>query len=169
MSRYQNALQKAPQALLELLRLRTQGDQPTAFSDVLTPVIESTEFYGADQIRTAATTGAAAAVNASVTAIVGTTTRYVGIGGAFTVGAAAGTFLNLQLFLVWQQGGSAVPLFPTFEPVRLAAGRTYYFGGLLQKPLVLPAGTQINALSLGDAGGADHVLALRLLLQDPTV
>lgn len=162
-------LQKAPLALLELLRLRTLGDQPTAFSDTVSPVVDATEQYGADQIRTAATSGAASAVNASATSIVGTATRYLGIGASFTVGAAAGTFLNLQLFIVWQQGAAACPLFPTFEPVRLGAGRTYYIGGLLQKPLVLPAGTQINALSLGDAAGVDHVLQLRLLLQDPTV
>ena len=162
-------LSKAPDFLLSLLRLRTLGGQPNQFNEALLPVVESTEFYGSNLLVTGASPNAVQAFPANVVGDVGTTSRYLGLGGIVTLGAAPGTFLHGTVFAqIPTSINTAFPLFPTVRVTGLAAAATYWFGGMFASPRVFPAGTRLSFVAASDAGGADHTFALRLMLMDPS-
>jgi hypothetical protein len=161
-------LQKVPAFLLDLFRLRTTGQLPTAFGDTVVPTVDVSSMYGSDMQVTSSSSGAAGALPRNVVAgPVGYATRYLGLAGEAVMGAAAGTQLRLTI-------GVAVPtvgqqFFPLFSTLITApqAGGSYMVGGLLPYPVVFPPGTALLLRMFGDAAGADHVASLKLFIEDP--
>lgn len=161
-------LAKAPDFLLSLFRLRTLGAQPNQFSEQVIPVVDTTNFYGNNLLVTGASPNVVQAFPANVVGDVGTTSRYMGVAGIVTIGAAAGTFLMGTVFAqIPNAGQTAFPLFPTLRFTGLAVASTVWFGGLFASPMVFPSGTRLSFVATSDAGGADHTFALRLMLMDP--
>jgi len=161
-------LHKAPQFLLDLFRLKTTGQQPNLFADAVSPIVEVGCMYGADMQFTGSNAPAAGALPRNTTSAIGSTSRYLGIGCAVNVGAAAGTQMQVYVgvSLPSTVSGAFFSIFSaSFVP---QATRTYYFGGLLPFPLTLPAGAGIRCTVTGDAGGADHQIVLLTYLEDPT-
>jgi hypothetical protein len=162
-----NPLQKAPQFLMDLFRLRTTGHQPIEFGELVLPIVDVGVMYGADLQATSTTNSAAGALPRNVIATIGTSSRYLGIAGSWTVGAAAGTQAQLTVGVALPTVNAAFfPLFSTLI-VTPQATRTYFVGGILPYPLTLPAGAAILMRAFGDAAGADHVASLSLYLEDP--
>jgi len=167
-------LDKAPVGLLELFRLRSQGIGPFVFADGVVPTVEVGEFYGADNLCANVSASAAAAMSVTVTETIGANAGNAGplrlhaLGAHCTIGAAAGTWAQLSVHLqLPAQGGTPVVYVPIasmqFTP---RIGKSFYLGGFaLPRPLVIRNGVQLLAVLDGDAGGADHVVAVRWLYE----
>jgi len=159
---------KAPQFLLDLFRLRTEGLLPTVFGESVQPTVDVATMYGSDLTVTSSSSSAAGALPRNVVANVGYSTRYLGIAGEAVIGAAGGTQLRLTVGVaVPSVAATFYPLFPTLILTNPVAGGSYFVGGVLPFPLVLPAGTALLLRMFGDAAGADHVASLKLYLEDP--
>lgn len=151
-------LHKASLGLLELFRLRTLGRNPSFFSDTITGVCDVTEFYGCDLLSSVAETAAAAAIGPMSSAVAANPRRYLCMQGQVTIGAAAGTFLRLQIGFN-HQGVSQALAIATYTPV---VGQTFAVTtGKIPGGLVLPPGDFLQLIVLSDAGGVDHVNAMR--------
>lgn len=160
-------LQKAPQFLLDLFRLRNTGLLPTKFGEEVAPSVDVAGMYGSDMQVTSSSSSAAGALPRNVIATVGYSTRYLGLAGEAVMGAAGGTQLRLTVGVgVPSIAQAFFPLFSTYI-VAPQAGGSYMVGGVLPFPLVLPAGTSLLLRMFGDAAGADHVASLKLYLEDP--
>ena len=161
-------LQKAPNFLLDLFRLRTTGQQPSAFGDTVIPVAVVDGMYGSAMQITSSVNGAVGALPRTQSiADIGESARYFGAAASIVVGAAAGTQMQATIFLQSpSQGSNVFPLFETkiWTPM---IGKTYYFGGLFPAPLTLTDGAAIQAVVAGDAGGADHSISMYVYLEDP--
>jgi len=165
-----NPLHKAPNFLLDLFRLRTQGKQPDEFGTTVGPVVDVHAFYAADLLKTSQTVGAAGAVASyTVTANTGSPIALVGLAAAMTVGAAGGTQLRITvgIALPTVSSGAFFPLFVQGFFNTPLAGQTYWHGGKLPGPkLVIPGGTHLQARFHSNAAGADHVGTLLLMYED---
>lgn len=159
-------LQKAPAVLLDWFRLKTQGQNPTQFGDAVLPVVDVGSLYGAEMQAIGGSNSAAGAFPRLLTAVIGTASRYLGVAGSVTMGAAAGTQVRISVGVRIPRNAALFPLFDTYVAVP-QAGRVYYAGGQLPYPIILPAQSQVEVLVDGDAGGADHVSGLLLYLEDP--
>lgn len=153
-------LDKAPVGLLELLNLKSGGRQPDGFNSVVQPGIEVFPFYAMDRLFTADTVNAAAAYPLNGTVNVSFPRAFIGFGAQVTVGAAAGTRLDIRI-------GLRCPG-PTSPAIILVQTRfTPFIGGFFDAywqapfPVVLPPGAQFVALANSDAAGADHVLTMK--------
>lgn len=60
-------LQKAPLALMDVLSLRTQGQNPTLFGDRVTPILDVLDYYTADNVRNTSNASAGEVAASSVT------------------------------------------------------------------------------------------------------
>jgi len=158
-------LHKAPRFLIDLLRLRTQGGQPNQFGSQVIPIVDTTRMYGADMQLSSSAASGATAVPATVTFTIVNEATYLAVAGEFTVGAAAGTFAALTIGYRSSASSVFVPLYS--ERIVPTAGRSYFYGGQLRQPIVARAGAQFLSLVQSDAGGADHVVDLRMLSEDP--
>jgi len=151
-------LHKAPLGLLELFRLRTLGANPNQFSDTVQPVTDVTDFYGADLFSAVAENGAAGAIGVGlVSAVSLNSRRYLGFSGTLTVGAAAGTYLNLALGFTIQ--GVVVGLVSA-QITPIAAG-VYRVAVPNMRGLVLPPGHALTFNVNGNAAGVDHTPQIR--------
>jgi hypothetical protein len=165
-------LQKIPPGFLDLMDLKTDGGNPPLFSDELRGVVDLTDMYSADKLITGQWNGSAGAVSRTYT-ILGTLpvlqlARLRAVGGGFTMGAAAGTFLRLTLGIRIASTTFAppptVPLF--FESyVPPIAAITHYVGGYLSRPLVVQPGSELVLISRGDAAGVDHIPSVLALFE----
>lgn len=155
-------LHKAPRGLLELLRLRTGGEQPNEFDPRLIGVVEAGGFYGADILNVTngvATTGAVPNLAKILTPAanqVGSAFRLRAIAGRLTVGAAAFTAGGY-----WEVG---ITLGPTATNVTLGNGQfgvavaTAQIGFGVDCDLVLEGRWSLYSVVNGTAAGADHQL-----------
>lgn len=156
-------LQKYPLGLLELLAAKVNGQTPTLFAERLQPTVDLTEFYGADLVITGITQGAAAAFPLALTRVSEVTQRFHGLAAEVAVGAAAGTYLSIRLFVSVPNGSPNLCVAQTVitVPNGLVAGVAYNASFWFPTPLILPAGTGFIAYAQSDAAGVDHVMALR--------
>lgn len=155
-------LHKVPTGLLELYRLRTLGHAPNEFSDTVIPTVESLEAYAAPEMQTVSTTPNIGAINAGRIASIITVANFTwlwGIGANITMGAAAGTWLLIEVGVMIGQSQSLMTI-ASWDQRSPGATFSTSAGVLLPKPLVLRAGSQLYARVSGDAGGADHSLAV---------
>lgn len=158
-------LVKAPLGLLELFRLRDQGQNPNLFSDGVQSVADVRDFYGADLLTPENTTGAPGAIAAGVSAGAALNTRrYIMAQGGINIGAAAGTSLCLTIMAA-SPGGSSVIGLASMQIVTPVIGQTYRVSANLTAGLVLPPGWGIQLAVDGNAAGADHVPFLRTAYQ----
>lgn len=153
-------LDKAPTGLLELFNLKSGGVQPGGFVEDVAASIDALAFYGMDRLFTADTPFAAAAFPLNGTISVSFPRLFVGFGAQVTVGAAAGTRLNIRIGLRCPAPSSPVIVLQqtAFTPVIGGFFDAYWQAPF---PLVLPPGAQFTVLAASDAGGADHVLTLK--------
>lgn len=162
-------LHKSPQFLLDLFRLKTVGGSPYAFGETVQPGVDVTSFYGADIQLSSSLVSAAGALPRTATFTVVNPARYLAVATECTLGAAPGTTLRLGVFYRSNSVSVAVPLFWevfTGAPP-LVANTGILVGGMLATPIVAPAGAVFFASASGNAGGADHVVDLRFLSEDP--
>lgn len=159
-------LRKVPRGLLELLRLRTDGKNPSGLEEAIRFTIETRDFYGSDllfPVDNTATVGALATINNN-----NNLTRPIGLralGGELTIGAAAATNVVCSWgFTVAGFPAFIVPVGSIFFP-NLAAAQLVRFGSA-PLPFVLPAGSVLIAHVTGTAAGADHTLNVRGLIEN---
>lgn len=154
-------LHKSPAGLLELLRLRTLGRQPGLFSEQVSSVVESTEFYAADLVINGSEDGAAGAINQTfLGAAAPTYRRYLGLSGQLIMGAAAGTVISVGIGFR-SPAAAANVAWGTLNLNTPVAAMVYRVHAQFPIPLVLPPGSQPMIQTSGNAAGADHVLQLR--------
>lgn len=167
-------LHKAPRGLLELFRLRTTGSQPNLFAETVSPVVDVTEHYIADQLRTAAATPIVGNLNAGQYLTAGplgplggggAVLALYGFTGSVTLGAAPGTWLAISLMLEIPVAGPPATLaFMRWDDTQLVAASFYETCIVLPRPLILPGGSTYGAYAEGDAAGADHTLNLNAVI-----
>lgn len=161
-------LQKGPNGLLELFRLKTQGEQPTAFDDTVAPSVDVTEAYGQDVQIVSNDSLTNVTVTQTIVATVGLAqrggARILNASGFIQLGAAAGTQVRMLLGI---RNRSVEGLCYIGENVITApvAGGYYAVVSSLTVAPWLPSGGQIVLEVQGNAAGADHILALRTLQQ----
>lgn len=169
-------LQKAPSGLLELLRLRSNGDQPTTFADSVLSVVVANEHYGAD-LQFSSSDSGTGAIGQSIQVVIGSgftapatpgPVRFMAIGGDMVFGAAAGTWLQMRIgiraptansppaWIAWQSYAA---------PFLVAAGALTIVANF-PAPIILLPGSAVRIEMTGDAVGADHTLRLRTLRQE---
>lgn len=163
-------LQKAPRGLLELLRLRTLGDQPYEFGSALEPGIDCTPFYASDLQKTLSfgpSVGSLVVVGGlEFTAIPVNPILVYGIGGQLTLGAAPGTYVEWSVGLRLPQATAQPCILATGRKTALIAAQVIPFGSSLSVPIICPAGGAIYVQCKGDGAGADHSLLITDLIAD---
>lgn len=164
-------LQKAPRGLLELLRLRTQGEQPTRFSDTLQPSIEAGAFYAADLLFSTQGGTEVGAINSNNGLTAQASPQQdpqwlVALGGALTLGAVPGTFFEWWIQINLPASGAPGAILASGR-IGLFANSTndvMPFGIMLPQRLVVPAGAFYRVGVHGDGTGTDHSLNARYLV-----
>jgi len=160
-------LHKVPRGLLDLIRGRTLGLNPSELSSVVLAAIDATSMYGSDLQVVASDALAAGAINRTITGSSTFPGRLLAIGGQIVMGAAAGTFLRLRISYSPGPSFLAVPLIEqTYTAPALVAGSVFTTGIQLPSPLVFPSGAQFTFSTIGDAAGADHVPTMRSLFEN---
>jgi len=159
-------LHKAPLGLLELLALKTLGQQPSAFGDTVQPSLDVLELYAATtQTNTAETAGPQAFPFAIVNTPTPGPQRLRGLSGVVDVGANAGT--QLRMYLGIRQSSATANLLSIlaenviYTPV--VGARYVVTTGLCD--IMLPPGWQLVFEAASNASGADHVASMRRILQ----
>lgn len=158
-----NPLDKAPRGLTAVFDLKALGRQPDQFGLQLVPVSDVYEHYLADKLITVNSTLTPASPGAfpiASTTTAGADVLLKGLAGVVTIGAAAGTRLDILLGI--QVPGSSQSMcvvgFQRFTPF---VGGQFWLPVLFAKPFLLPAGSVLNLQAFSDAAGADHAFALR--------
>lgn len=157
-------LHKAPEGLLQLMRLRTLGANPNQFDEVAGAFIEVANFYGSDLLVSSTVTDAAGAISQTSTGTAQFPGRLFAMSGQITVGAAAGT--NLRLILRFAPNVAFPPVTVADRVVTPVANASFHISVLFPSPIVFKAGAQFVLSTSGDAAGADHVLTRRDLLEN---
>ena len=156
------AVQVAVESLLAFLRVKG-GVGPNALGLDIAPVMDVTDFYGAQSVLGVAQSSAAGAVTGN---FVGTASqnprRYLAIAGEITLGAAAGTVLSMRLSLVHPDGTVQTIGTQFINPTTAAFVYPVVWN---LSDVIIPAGTAPRIDTWGDAGGADHVRTLRYTYQ----
>lgn len=162
-------LHKSPRGLLELLRLRTLGQQPHLFGETVTPVTDVTEFYAADlKGAIAGTAVAGSLVTARVADLVLTSpVRLHAISGDITAGAAALTNAFMSLGLVFNGvNGIGASLGGIFFPTILAGVPARW--GVAFDPIVLDPSVRLRITAWGTGAGVDHTIQVAGLIDNIT-
>jgi hypothetical protein len=155
-------LQKSPQGLLESFALKTLGEAPKQFGEVVSPVVDVLDFYTTELMFSAQSPSTTVgAFNQTISATL-SLTMLRSVGGTFIEGAAAGTFMHWSLgvrvrsttIVAWLASGS-------FAAIGIGASRA--FGVTLPKPIIVPSGSELVGFFTSDAAGADHTFRLNWL------
>jgi hypothetical protein len=153
-------LQVAVDGLLQFMRIKG-GQGPNELGLRVEPSLDVTDFYGAQSTVNATAGGGPAVINTNAIGAPSTTPRrYLSISGSVTIGAAAGTYLNLAVG--FRTNGvftyvAALPVVPVVGGVYRVA---VWLGGY-----ILPAQAEPGLVVNGNAGGADHQAALDFTYQ----
>lgn len=159
-------LHKSPRGLLELLRLRTLGAQPSLFSEGVQPVVVVNDHYAADLLVNSNHDLAAAAFPLVQTVTTAGVTRLMTFSVDVTLGAAVGTYLALSIGLQLPSSSNPVSWYGyQLFTAGLIAGEAYRLVANMPSPLILPSGAFLIAGASSNAAGADHVLSLRTTQQ----
>lgn len=150
--------------LTQLLRLRTGGLLPNALSDQVVPIVDVADMFGQDLLGASDVSSAASAMPASVADTVGAASlRVKALSARVTVGANAGTFLNLSVG--FRVPGVASTIWVASREVDGVQAATPYFVGCPIPDLQLGPGSVFIAQVTGDQTGADHVVAVQSAFQ----
>lgn len=157
------SFQVAVDALLQFLRIKG-GQGPSELSLRVDPSVDVADFYGSQQTVTVQEVQVPTGIGTGKLGTAATATRrYLAISGAITMGAAAGT--RLQLVLGYSNDPAmanfVVLSSQTFTP---AIGVTFRTGVSADR-IMLPAQYFPFLIVIGDAGGADHVPSLQYSYQ----
>jgi hypothetical protein len=160
-------LHKFPLGLLEVFRLRTSGGQPTEFGQGVQATTDVTDFYASDLLAVQNSSSGATTLPLTLVVTMPNPRRILGVSGVVVLGAAAGTVLRLRLG-VRTNASQAIHYIgsATYTPTALVSHPVL---GSALPPYTLPAGSQLVLEVDSNAGGADHVIALRHLAQDLNV
>lgn len=164
-------LQKFPRGLLELFRLKTQGDAPNKFADTVQPVISGLPFYASDLLGSFQSSPSVGGINTTngLTADASPLTDpqiLYALGGVLTMGAAPGTFFEwwVQVNFPSLAAPASVIANGHVELSATSANDLMPFGFMLPQPLVVPPGTNYRVGVHGDGTGTDHSLTARYLV-----
>lgn len=162
-------LHKTPYGWLGLLDLKTTGRVPIQVGDAVTPVIDVADMYGAILLasnQNVSATGGSPRAAVLAKEDVG---RHHALSLAFATGAAFnGTYISWRIGVQPPTAGVQVELFAglvDMGAMTLAAGETLFFGGWLDRPLLLPPGSRITANLSTDATGVDMAIVLCELVE----
>jgi len=148
-------LQKSPSGLLESYALKTLGEAPMAFGDLLVPVVETFDFYTTGLLFSAQESAVVQGFNATLANVISGPTMVRAIGCEFIEGAAAGTFLHWA-FGIRVQSATITAWLANGSFGAIAAGATRRFGFMLERPVIVPPQSSIVGFFTSDAAGADH-------------
>lgn len=158
-------LAKFPPGVLELLSLKTLGQAPSLFGELVVPTFEMLDFYGADRIVGVAENGPAAAIGSTFSSAAAVNyRRLLGFSATLIIGAAGGTNGGVAIGIN-VPGQTSPTLFGVANLGAVVAGGFYRVAGELPCPLVLPPGHTYVAISYGNPVGTDHQLQLRYTYQ----
>lgn len=133
-------IQRYPTALLPLLGMQTSGDTPTLLHSEVSADIDVLDFYTRDRwtgwLSNANLTNVAGVVNVSAPTPIPQGQQWLVYGVSGQVTQAAATTGRYQLMLSLSQSGNAVYI-PVGPVTSLAASESAYFGGFLDRPLLL--------------------------------
>lgn len=150
--------QVAAPGLLNFLRLKG-GVGPNVFGLDVNPDIDVTEFYG-NELTAVDELGAGVGALPRTSAITSTQARrYLSLSGVLVLGAAAGTWAQISIGYVLPSGSAITPLLQSQLVMAPVAGQTIRVA-IDCRGLVLPPGHRITAIAEGNAGGADHNVAI---------
>lgn len=156
-------IQRQPLGLGNLLSI-FGGQSPTELEDRARVIVDGTDFYGASQVvATSENQAAGASAGTFAGASSANARRYLGLSGAFIVGAAAGTYLTVSVGITFPNG-TVVQWGNTNIPTPIATA-TYRVVANFPGPIVLPPGCSPSITVDSNAGGADHVKQLRYSFQ----
>lgn len=163
MARGDNPLDKAPRGLTNVLDLKTLGRQPDEFGLLLAPTFDAYEHYIADKLITVNSTMNPVSPSAfpiSSQTVAGADVMLKALSGVVTIGAAAGTRLDILLGVQIPSSSQSmcVLAFQRFTPY---IGGQFWLPVLFHRPFLLPAGSVLLLQAFSDAAGADHAFALR--------
>jgi len=159
-------LHKVPLGLLELLRARTLGRAPDIFSNTVTPIVDATDFYAGDLLRSstsAPTVGALA--NLTEDFLLTGPISLRALSGTVVVGAAGGTNLCISIGVSLQL--TFVTLAQFNWPV-VAAAQICRVGIPIPGRYVIPPGASLFAQASGTVAGVDHSLSVAGLIENIT-
>lgn len=161
------ALDKVPNGLTALLRLRTFGQNPTQFDNTVGPSVEVTPHYGSDLQVVSNDAAGAGAITRTIQGVSQFPGRLLGMSAAIVIGAAPGTILRVAVgYSPGAPFTSCCLGFASFTAPALAAGATLKVATQLNEPIVFPAGAIFVVEFSGDAAGVDHLLFGRHLFEN---
>lgn len=148
-------LSKPPVGLLELMRLKVGGKQPTLFSETVVPVLEVSDFYAADiLLNTSGAPTVGALANLLETLTFTTALRVHAVCATLVIGAAPAT--NIHVSWGYSLSGAEIGIGSQF--IAQANAGAVLFCGSPFPGLVLPASAILIARASGTAAGVDHSL-----------
>lgn len=162
-------LQKAPQGLLELFRLRTHGSAPPLFGEQVQPTVDVAEFYAADRKQVLTSGGTVSFFPFSDSYMFATPVRLHAVGFAFTTGAAPPPDLFVSMSVITDFGlESAIASWQVVpNAATLVAGNIVRFGlpipGWVLRPQTV---LRARAFASAPAPGADHGLSVTAFVDD---
>ena len=157
-------LQKSPVGILEGYNLKTLGDMPDVFSGTVSSVVETFQHYTTDRRATGVGTGAAAAYPLAIQHVLVAPVLIHSFAGEVVIGAAAGTRLDITLF-VRVPTRQSLPHFLTLARVGTPIAANRFFASYtFAQGMILPAGSSIEMLAQSDAAGADHTPNISFLI-----
>jgi hypothetical protein len=162
-------LQKVPAGLLDALSLRTLGQNPTLFGELVRPTVELLDMYLADRTVTTTSVDAAGAITGVFQAAASVNPRrLLGVTARVTLGAAPGTALTINT-RIRTPTGAALPAVLASRTIGgappLIAAFTYQSPWIPGAPVIVPAGHVLECATEGDAAGVDHVRGISFVFQ----
>lgn len=165
-------LAQAPRGLLELFKLKTDGHQPNQFSEVVSPVVDVTDFYAADSLLNGfVNAGAGALPRSASTTAFGSAVRVHGMEALLAIGAGAlaGGMYWWEIQLSDASGAScalATGYVNVPAGVALAAGIILVGGGQLSYPRLVTPGMFLSARWSSNDPAATHAPQLRFQFEN---
>lgn len=161
-------LHKVARGWLELLNARNLGRSPVTFGEQVIPTIEIGEFYASNLLlgSTGAPTVGAIAPELSEALPISALLRVKAASVSLTIGAAAATNVVLSVGYQPQAGiTNAVVDLGAIYIANAAIGQILRFGVVVPN-WVIPSGGIIFGRASGTAAGADHSLAVQVLIEN---
>lgn len=139
-------LHRSPLGLLPLFGLQTLGRSPTQFGDLVAPVVDVGDMYGADRLTNAIVTGAAGASprTLSLTSPFGSAIKLHAFSAEIVLGAGPAANANFTAIAqILDPVGNTSSIFSgayLVGGIAYAAGTSLVVGGQLPYPRVIPPG-----------------------------
>ena len=161
-------IQRAPVGLGSFFRI-FGGVGPVELNDKINGSVDLTDMYGSSLLQVTNDAAGAGIISRVVAGVAQAPGRLLHMSGVAVLGAAAGTFLKVSLLFAPNGATPPATVGSTIITVGLVAAATVRFGAPLTKPIVFNPGAFLQVEFVGDAGGADHTLFGRHLIENFTL